>query len=364
MSKPLYLEIYKSLKSKILNGNYPAGSKLPNIATLTEEFSVSKITVEKSMKLLVDDRLITRQKGRGSFVNSDEVALINQENQTKPQKIGFIFTDFYPHYGIDLIKSILDSSSDQYEVLFALTHDQVENEKATIKKFEKENVDGIIVLPARSKYLNSELVQLVIDQFPLVFIDLSIHLDKQFSIKTDNRGAVKAVMRYILENNGPQNISIMYGSSDDIVQHERIQEIKDFCTDQSLRIPKENWISNIYSSPHSFSDNDVSNMVHVLQARPNIHTIFALNYEVAETIKYAAEKINLRIPEDLKIICFDAPKTLYGIPFFTHIQQDETEMGKKALSLLTKLINHEQIVNPTITIPTKLIVGKSFPKHI
>jgi GntR family transcriptional regulator len=70
--RPLrYQAVYNKLRSWILDGTYPPGSKLPSEAVLCEQLGVSKITTGKAMNLLVQENLLVRIQGKGTFVVED-----------------------------------------------------------------------------------------------------------------------------------------------------------------------------------------------------------------------------------------------------------------------------------------------------
>jgi DNA-binding GntR family transcriptional regulator len=65
---PLYSRIATIIEKKIYTGRYEPGSRLPNEDELAESFGVSKITIKSALNHLVAAELITRVRGRGSFV--------------------------------------------------------------------------------------------------------------------------------------------------------------------------------------------------------------------------------------------------------------------------------------------------------
>ena len=71
---PLYHQVYLILKERIRSGAHSAGSALPIEHTLCEEFGVSRITVKRAMRELVNDGLVVRQRGKGTFVAEDAAA--------------------------------------------------------------------------------------------------------------------------------------------------------------------------------------------------------------------------------------------------------------------------------------------------
>lgn len=62
--------IYRDLKSGIMQGMYPAGSRLPTERALAEHFDAARNSVRKVLNLLEDEGLIIRHVGRGTFVRS------------------------------------------------------------------------------------------------------------------------------------------------------------------------------------------------------------------------------------------------------------------------------------------------------
>ena len=63
-----YEELKNTLLQKILNGEYPPGSKLLGDQELSKEYGVSTVTVRKALSELTDDGFIVRIKKAGTFV--------------------------------------------------------------------------------------------------------------------------------------------------------------------------------------------------------------------------------------------------------------------------------------------------------
>lgn len=69
---PRYYQVYLTLRDWIHNGNYRSGTQLPTESDLCETFGVSRITVRKAVDMLVTDKLIRREQGRGTFVTGND----------------------------------------------------------------------------------------------------------------------------------------------------------------------------------------------------------------------------------------------------------------------------------------------------
>jgi GntR family transcriptional regulator len=71
MHRPRYIKVYSSIRDWIYQGTYRPGSQLPTESDLCELFQVSRITTRKAVDMLVDEGLVIRQAGRGTFVVDD-----------------------------------------------------------------------------------------------------------------------------------------------------------------------------------------------------------------------------------------------------------------------------------------------------
>ncbi len=69
----LYLQLYDLLKKKILKGEYESDEKIPSARELSETHNVSRITVEKAVESLVQEKLVYRVQGKGTFVTSSKL---------------------------------------------------------------------------------------------------------------------------------------------------------------------------------------------------------------------------------------------------------------------------------------------------
>ena len=65
---PMYKQVLNVLNEKITRGEFRPGDKLPSEADLMRYFDVSRITVRAALSELVEDGILTRAQGKGTFV--------------------------------------------------------------------------------------------------------------------------------------------------------------------------------------------------------------------------------------------------------------------------------------------------------
>ena len=67
-SAPIYEQITRQLRAKIVSGELTAGQALPSMRLLARELRISVITTKRAYEELEREGLIVTQTGRGSFV--------------------------------------------------------------------------------------------------------------------------------------------------------------------------------------------------------------------------------------------------------------------------------------------------------
>ncbi len=68
-ARPLLSDVVRNeIRRLILSGEYPVGSKLPNEDRLCERFGVSRVTIREAVRALIEDGLVVRRHGSGTYV--------------------------------------------------------------------------------------------------------------------------------------------------------------------------------------------------------------------------------------------------------------------------------------------------------
>lgn len=85
---PYYQQLYEILRECITKGTWKPGDMLPTESDLTGQYQVSRNTVRNVMEMLVNEGLIYRERGRGTFVAQPTVeqALVRIINFTEDMR--------------------------------------------------------------------------------------------------------------------------------------------------------------------------------------------------------------------------------------------------------------------------------------
>ena len=84
--EPIYAQITRQIKAKILNGELQQGDALPSIRLLAKELRISVITTKRAYEDLEADGFITTMPGRGSFVAPQNPALHREQALTQVEE--------------------------------------------------------------------------------------------------------------------------------------------------------------------------------------------------------------------------------------------------------------------------------------
>jgi GntR family transcriptional regulator len=73
LHKPLYVQIQEYIAEMILSGELPPETKLPSERELSRDLDISRMTVRRAITELVNEGLIERRHGAGTFVSKPKV---------------------------------------------------------------------------------------------------------------------------------------------------------------------------------------------------------------------------------------------------------------------------------------------------
>ncbi|REA62514.1 GntR family transcriptional regulator [Dyadobacter luteus] len=177
-SAPKYMQIIKSLLLAISKGKLKRGDKIPSINQLSEEYLLSRDTVEKAYKHLIKDGVLVSARGKGYFINRVDI-----ENTTR---ILLVFNKI-SNYKKQIYNAFVDSMGPNVNVDLHIHHSNVNIFRNLIQNSLGE-YDNYVVMP--HFYENSEEALEVLKLIPgekLILLDKDIEqLSKKHSAVYQN----------------------------------------------------------------------------------------------------------------------------------------------------------------------------------
>jgi DNA-binding transcriptional regulator YhcF (GntR family) len=137
-SAPKYMQIIKSLLLAIGKGKLKRGDKIPSINQLSEEYLLSRDTVEKAYKHLIKDGVLISVRGKGYFINRVDIEttvrillVFNKISNYKKQIYNSFVENLGRNVNVDLhihhsnsniFKNLIKNSLGEYDYYVIMPH--------------------------------------------------------------------------------------------------------------------------------------------------------------------------------------------------------------------------------------------------
>lgn len=109
-NQPIYLQIMQIIKTNIVSGNLPVGSKLPSVRELALEAGVNPNTMQRALAELERDGLLYSQRTSGRFVTDDQEKISGYSKELAYQYINAMVDHITAlGYSVEQIPSLVES---------------------------------------------------------------------------------------------------------------------------------------------------------------------------------------------------------------------------------------------------------------
>ena len=78
-SDPIYLQIAHQIETQVIDGTLKPGDQLPTVRELAIDLRINFSTVARAYRILDEQRLISTQRGRGTYISDEEPGEIGQD---------------------------------------------------------------------------------------------------------------------------------------------------------------------------------------------------------------------------------------------------------------------------------------------
>lgn len=352
---PRYQHVYDIIRNRIEQNEYTPSSRLPSESAFAQEFNVSLITVKRALELLASDGLIRKVQGKGSFVNNPNES--TERHLPQSHIIGFIMDDFLMGFGSGIVDSIEDEAMRrEYKLVPLRSRGDQKLESAAIDTLLTVGAEALIITPVHGEYYNQEILRLVLQKFPVVFLDRKLDGIPVSFVGSDNYQSAQQALEHLYGLNHRQ-VLIITPEKDAFSLRERHHGIRDYCAQHPDMSCTFSYVKPLNDSSAA-SQICMENLEHILRSG-QYTAVFCMQYTLALMIRQILRRIHLRIPDDVSVICFDENYEVPGQHFFTHIRQNEHELGLAALQSVFAQIDHPNTTPQDQMLPTELIIGES-----
>jgi LacI family transcriptional regulator len=340
--------------------------KKVTLKQIAKELDVSISTVSKSLRNSLEIGEETRLKvqafAKFYHYKPNNIALSLKNRKTKT--IGIIIPEIVHHFFSTVINGVEHVANENgYSVIICLSDDSFDKEVLNMEMLANGSIDGFIMSLSKETQFKGDFhhISEVISQgMPVVMFDRvtnDILCDKV--IINDELAAYEAVQSLI--EKGRKKIALV--TTVDYVS------VGKFRTDGYTKALRDNGLpfdENLIIKIENVDNCEIT-IAQLLEDKA-IDSVFAVNELFAVTIIKMANKIGIKVPEDLAVIAFtDGIISKYSTPTISTVTQNGAEMGSVAAKMLIErleseereLEENEEEIYKTVVIETHLIERES-----
>ncbi|QZT26753.1 GntR family transcriptional regulator [Streptococcus dysgalactiae] len=344
MTELLYKKIYHFIKEQIESGRLQIGDRLPTEKELSEQFSVSRITSKRALVELEQEGLITRSRGKGSFVAE------NQVTSPGANKDLLLILPFASDYELgDYAKGIMTSIAETgYRLMVQLA--------STVRLDTLSDYAGIIYYPEDVNHSIDFLFYCDRHHIPLVLLDKPLDLFQFPAVVADNKGGAYQLTQHLIDQGCDQ---IWFVATESFGE---VSSVRDRYLGYLAAMAETSLPSSYFPKEKAeTSDAYLNRLVTVLSEMTDSKTgLVVENDWLAIQLIQKSIQAGLSIPDQVAIVGFDnsqASRLLH--PKLSTAAQDFYQMGQEAARLLLQKIESPQKAVTSCQLPVQLFIRES-----
>lgn len=335
------------IRKRIRSGEFKDGDKLLSENELARRFGISRQTVRQAVGTLVNEGLLTRRQGSGTYVSYRREA-----PRGRSRNIGVVTTYLDSYVFPDIIhgmEQVLSAAG--YQMQLGITYNRVQNEGNVLASMLESPVDGLIVEPTKSAFPNPNLrlyEQIVRNKIPVIFFNGSYTSLNLPYVSADDYAAGRMATRFLTDRGHRRLFGIF--KSDDIQGHFRFS----------------GFINSIQEAGLVYDDGDVlwyvtedlkqlfspGNDRYLLERLRGHSAVVCYNDEVACMLHETLRRNRLSVPEDFSLISFDNSglATLGGMSL-SSVAYPFREIGRTAAGQLVSCLEEGKAMEGRLFAP-------------
>ncbi|MCQ6562005.1 GntR family transcriptional regulator [Paenibacillus mendelii] len=350
-NKPLYSQIQDHIIQKIESGSWPEQHQIPPERHIAEQFNVSRITAKNAVLGLVNEGLLYRHRGKGTFVAAsasskriveDKVQAPRPAVRSGNKIIGFITPWMESQYSSQLLSGVEHALSEQsYHVLYKRIADR-EAESGAIHTFLDIPVDGMIIVASQGEqHFNDDIVRLVLNKHHVVLVEKTMRDIRTNGVYCNTKEIGNLMVDYLCKLKAKHIGLITYPSLYTIGISDRIQSFQTALLSKGMEQLSDQHILSVSSSilEQTSQDEIPPDIVAFIENNTAFDAIATVDALLAQYVGRACAMLNRT---GIKIICCDQPSLHQDcINPTAYIDQSPFQMGIVAAQMMIDSIENQ-----------------------
>jgi LacI family transcriptional regulator len=316
---------------------------------------VSAITVSRALNNTgyVSPQTRLRISAAAHELNYVPNALASSLRSQRTQLLALLVTDVTNPFWTTVARGVEDAAMEAgYGVILCNSDEDRAKEARYLDLLLRRRIDGLVVVPTSE---STEILQnLSRRDVPFVLVDRLVSGVAADSVRGDSRGGAHQVTRHLLET-GYRRIGIITGPRTVSTAEDRVAGYLAALREMDVTA----YPDLICYGPYRESWGYQATM-ELLAGTPRPDALVAANNFIALGVLEALRELDLQVPEDVALVCFDDfPRLGTTVPFLTTVVQPAAEIGKVATQLLLDRLANPDQEPRDIVLPARLIIRTS-----
>jgi DNA-binding LacI/PurR family transcriptional regulator len=336
--EPAYQQITRVLRQEITDGRYSPGTPFVTQRALCERFGVSSTTAVRVLNDLAAEGLVSRRRGRGTFVAAPERPPADRADRTADAVISCIVHNLDNSYvgrilgGIESVRADLG-----YRLQLTDSAESSQREDDALLEAASSGVAGVLLYPAQGREHTAGLAELRRRGIPVVMLDRYRPDVVTDAVLVDNEDLGYRLTKRLLAL-GHQRIATLWSETDCTSVDERLGGHLRALREHQLPIYAE------LTALRPFQTLDPAGRRHLLgglldQPEPPTALLCANSYVLAAAIE-ALVALDVPIPGPVELAAMDDAGPYPSLPSIAlRAVLPARELGRRAVLLL-----HERAV--------------------
>jgi len=270
--------------------------------------------------------------------------------------VGYLTVQIYPNPFFNYIGSVLEEEAHErgFTLITTVTKGQADREMEAVRLCLERGVDGVLWAYPRNK----KPVDLLLDhEIPVVLLERPQEMPGTTRVLVDFLAGAREATRHLIEL-GHRRIEFVGPKPwGEYVEEERYGGFVAEMTAAGLAVGTEESQWTSYEPEASYL------LTRALLIRPSPPTaLFCSGGITAAGVIRAVTELNVRVPQDLSIVCIDDGTTDYFFPQLTHVHVPTDQIARTGFALLHDQIDTKIRKSMTVKLECRLVVRESTAK--
>ncbi len=363
---PLYKQLLGEVRTRIVTGEWPVGSRLPTEAELATELRVSRVTIRQALGAAVEAGLVVRVAGKGTYVARPTNGLRSQGF------VGHVVPHLSHTFNVQMllgVESTLKAAG--FQLVFCNSEGDLATEERLLAGLETEGMAGCIIQPVFGEQSDRLIRNWGEKGYPVVMLDRYLPDVDVDLVASDHFGGGYAVVKHLIDQ-GYTNI--LYLAREPIGLSSIMERLHAYqaALDDAGLVARAPFViagtteHGLIQNPGVLTQREAATVdaIATMLREPNRpEAVVAMNDLHALLLIEAARQVGLTVPADLALVGFDDMDFAATLtPPLTTVTQQSFELGAAAANLLLARIRGEGSARKgarQIRLPTQLVVRSS-----